>query len=709
MSCAASRGEYDAMRSSDLPSPVLREDLSEFTPQDAANAVANDIQRSGLPIVRIKILGEMEATNYLGDDCLPRGRRARAILGWLCVAGGDRVSRARIAAVLWDRVPEMQARASLRQAVRELVVSFGPLAEELVIVDRDAIRLNINLCWVDSLAVLKDGGAARSGLPKDLASYCEGEMLQGLDGIAVSFDQFLLAERSRYAEQLRSLFERQLRQVEGADKEAQDRISIARRLIEFDATHEGASRILMRALAEVGERTQAIREYKRCRKALNDTLNIEPSLETYAIYDAIRVASGEAANDDEAMPRPRKRMQKRSAMPVARNRRRVGVLPFRPVGQPRNDNLVASLSHEVSAALARFRWFDVIAPVAFTGHPAGLISQDMLRRSELDYVVDGELANDGSVIQISVRLLDLTQYAKPVWSQKFKIGADQPHRVDEVVTALVGSIDPVILFIEGQRKTPEDPTGLILQAIPMMYSMERARYEEAGHLISRALDEEPDNAMVLAWAAHWHVFYVGQGWTTDVQKAFSAAQKLVLKAIKIDPGNAEALGIYGHICAFLNKDFVNAQHFFDRALRLNPSLAHIWALSAPTYCYMGQPDVALQRLERYRELAPFDPYYNFFESIYPVAYFFDGDYKNCVVYGRRVIEANPEFSNGYKPLIAALGHLGEREEGWRLVKKLRAIEENFNVTEFGKTYPFFRDADRDRYLEGLRLAGVPEH
>jgi len=36
---------------------------------------------SGRPLVRIHLLGSMRATTYLGDDILPRGKKARAILG----------------------------------------------------------------------------------------------------------------------------------------------------------------------------------------------------------------------------------------------------------------------------------------------------------------------------------------------------------------------------------------------------------------------------------------------------------------------------------------------------------------------------------------------------------------------------------------------------------------------------------------------------
>jgi len=49
--------------------------------------------------------------------------------------------------------PQDQARTSFRQAFRELVVAFGPLANELIIAERETIRLNTDLCWIDALAV----------------------------------------------------------------------------------------------------------------------------------------------------------------------------------------------------------------------------------------------------------------------------------------------------------------------------------------------------------------------------------------------------------------------------------------------------------------------------------------------------------------------------------------------------------------------------
>jgi DNA-binding SARP family transcriptional activator len=148
--------------------------------------------------VRIHLLGTMRATSYLGTDVLPRGRRARAILGMLCLTPGVRVSRGRVAAMLWERVSDSQARASFRQAFHEITVGFGDLGEEVISSDRETIQLNAGPCWIDALAVLSTEPSPQSSMRSDLAQLCSGELLEGLDGLSNAFDQWLLGERTRF-------------------------------------------------------------------------------------------------------------------------------------------------------------------------------------------------------------------------------------------------------------------------------------------------------------------------------------------------------------------------------------------------------------------------------------------------------------------------------------------------------------------------------
>ena len=631
-------------------------------------------------IARIHLLGPMQATTYLGSNILPHGSRARALLGYLCLARGVHVSRAALAGLLWDRVSERSARANLRQALRELSSTFDKFSQELIISGRDILRLNVEMCWVDALAVLELEPATLNGAYRDLKALCRGELMAGLDGVSASFDHWLLSERMRIAERLELLLEREL---ERAGRKG------------------SAAKGINRVLAEMRQRLEVLRATARRSDGhqRNETLPRGRESESVKPKDNSTALQGLPQHVSEA-PIP------------SRDRLRVGVLPFLAHGsERREEDLAFSLSQEIAAGLARFRWFDVIAPIALQPTPSiRFVDEHQLRSRGLDYVVDGSILGDRRKIRITVRLMDLAEHVRPAWSESFELARDELHRLNELVTTrIVSRIDPIIIFIEGRpkRRAQYGATGLLLLAMPMVLSMERTKYEKAGELIRRAIEIDPDNSMAAAWMAHWHLFYVGQGWAKDTEQALTTVREYALRAIRLDPDNAEAIGIYAHCCAYGDKDFDTALDYFDQALRLNPSLAFIWAFSALTYCYIGNPKGALERLERYRELAPTHLYASYFENAFTIAYTFNGDYERAVLVGRRVVKANPDFVAGYKPLIASLGHLGRRDEAKLYVSKLLALEPDFTVEVFARHYPFKKVTDRRRYTKGLLLAGVP--
>src|SRR5262249_38114737 len=161
-------------------------------------------------------------TTYLGANVLPRASRARAVLGYLCLAGGEHVSRSSLAGLLWDRASETPGRANLRQAFRELSLSFGELEQELLIFGRDILRLNIDLIWVDALALFGLEPATFNAPYRDLKVLCRGELLAGLDGISASFDHWLVSRRTWVTERLELLLERQFERAGRSGSEAQE-------------------------------------------------------------------------------------------------------------------------------------------------------------------------------------------------------------------------------------------------------------------------------------------------------------------------------------------------------------------------------------------------------------------------------------------------------------------------------------------------------
>ncbi len=300
-----------------------------------------------------------------------------------------------------------------------------------------------------------------------------------------------------------------------------------------------------------------------------------------------------------------------------------------------------------------------------------------------------------------------------VWARRFdRQSNDLLSLQDEIASEVVAQIDPEILLIEAKRsagRTPVDATAydLMLRAIPLIGRMERGPYMMAGEYLSHAIELEPDYAAAHAWYAYWHIFLVGQGWADDPNAMMEAAGDLAERAIVLDPYDARGLTIAGHVRSFLHRRLREGLALHERALSLNPNLAMAWALSAITYAYMGDPEEAERRNNRYKKLSPLDPHAFLFDGFFTVIHLLKRDYESAVAAGRGVTQMNPSLSAGFKPYLSALGHLGRSREAAVVLRRLMAIEPDFTVERFTATSPLERESDRNHYAEGLRLAGVP--
>ncbi len=400
--------------------------------------------------------------------------------------------------------------------------------------------------------------------------------------------------------------------------------------------------------------------------------------------------------------------------PRARGGARVGVLPLELVGTTDAEaHLSTGLAGEITAALARFRWMFLVSSSSLAR--AQTRDETMIRRNfGLDFLLDGTVQRVSERLRISLRLLDLRAGNQVVWSGRFdRATTDLLTLEDEIAAEVVGQIDPEILLIEAQRvsaRQAADPTAydLMLRALPLLGRMERTLFMQAGDLLRQAISQEPDFAAAHAWCAYWQMFLVGQGWTRDPQAAMAEAGRLAERAITLDPQDAKALCIAGHVRAYLHHRLREATALHERALTLNPNLAMAWSLSGVAYAYLGNVAEAERRAQRYKKLSPLDPHAFFFDTAFIIIALLKRDYEAAIVAGRDVSEMNPAFSAACKPYLSALGHAGLIEEAGIVRNRLLAIEPGFTVRRFIETSPFDRPQDRDHYAAGLRLAGVAE-
>ncbi len=655
-------------------------------------------------IVRLRLIGQMEAWTLTSESVLPPGRKTRALLAVVALSSPRPMLRSKLSEMLWSRRPEEQARASLRQEIHRLLDALSPSSSEVLVVNRDHLSLRPGAVWVDVEEVLRATPAQPASL-----SLLDGELLEELDGVDPAFDSWLQVERERLRDRARSVAEMLLRE----QLEPEAAIPAAQQLLSIDRAHEGAWRALMRAHAARGERGMAIQTYERCRAVLADLLDAAPSPETQRLLSEIRSGKPSAViNAPSEAVRPATE-PKQSA---PRGGAKLGVLPLQMVGTDESESHLAyGLAEEITSALARFRWMFLVSSTSLARLAAQTRDESAIRRTfGLDFLLDGTVQRAGKRVRITLRLLDLRAGSQVVWARRFDRQAhDLLSLQDEIAAEVVAQIDPEILLIEARRaatRLPTDPTAydLVLRSLPLIDRFEKSQFMQAQELLSQAIALEPDYAAAHAWFAYWHVFYVGQNWADDPAAALEEAGRLAERAITLDPHDAKALTIAGHVRAFLNRRLREALALHERALMLNPNLTMAWGFSAVAHAYQGDLAEAERRIVRCKQLSPMDPHAFFYDTALIIVALLKRDYQDAVAKGRDTSATNPTFSAAFKPYLSALGHLGMVQEAEGVRERLLAIEPDFCVQHFIDTSPFAQPKDTEHYAAGLRLAGVPE-
>ena len=623
--------------------------------------------------LRLTLVGPMDAWSISSERVLPKGKKTRALLAFLALSPNDYVSRAELAAFFWPRSAEEQARGSLRQALYELSSALMPVGPDLLVFQRDEVGLNKASIWVDALEIMR----ATMECPEALDLFT-APLLPELDGISVASDAWLASERRKL-----TLFSAKLAHDLSSRLSVEQREETANRLLHLDP--EPSNGELGYGPFMPAPRLPRIPTYEASEKTNNTNLTV----------------------CDTSWTEPEKSQ-------IARRGVRLGVPPLAVLSTPDESHLAKGLAEEITAGLSRFRWLFLADPAML-----GSVSDPMriATAMDLDALLLGSVQRVERHVRVTLRLVDPQSageaYRSVLWAAHFDSHeSDQIALQDEIATAVVSRLDPELLFIEAKRaraRTPRDASAhdLVLRAIPALHAMQRNTFEEAGQLLEEAIQRDAHYAAAHTWAACWELFRVGQGWATDYNLALGRAGKLAARAAQLDPFDALALTVQGHVLAYLHHRPEEACALHERALALNPNLAMAWVFSGLAHCYCGRHEEALSRFARYGRLAPLHPMAFFFDAARLVPLMLLGRHEETIEAARAVSVLNAEFSFPLRPWLASLGWLSRHKEADVIRARLLFIEPQLTIRSALKRAPL-RSRDRQVYAEGLRRAGLPE-
>ena len=660
-------------------------------------------------IDKVSLLGDFRLHTTNDEDVVIKGKKNAALLASILLDPAKRIKRGDAQALLWSQRSPDQAKASLRQSLSELREQLGSFSNVELITNRLEISLALNSIELDVEEII---GVAASDNIKDkirFADHCEGEFLKGLKILDPAFEDWVYSRRLHYSDIYQGILQDLLNELDPRG-DAQEMKHVAYKLLELDICSEVAHMGLMRChFHEEGGKAKAIRQYRLCCDLLQKEIDTTPSQELRDLYERIRTTE------------PGRQSLTSKGRPGIDNPPRsyglsVAVFPFGEIQNSDGDSGPGyKISNEIRKGLSRFSWLSVASRYVSTSdrdRTGGY--QKISRDIDVRYVVDGYIEHNSSSSLLSIELIDIIDDAKSTisWNQDFNVDFDNAESVKNTIARIICQLDVKLRQKEIERVvslTPDDYSAYdcVIRAVSTIPDMTAESFQFAEKMFERAIELDPEFAAIYTWRIYWEIFWFGQSWVKDPTEEVKKANQIARDALKRDPDDALALAMKGHFQAFVEHDFDEALELHQKAYDLNPLSSMVLLLSSFTFSYCGLPKKAISRLAELNDLGGFEERHKFFYYLAnSVAHTFNKDYELGIKWGKKCISDAPGFTNGYKPIICCLGHLGKTSEAASVISELSSIDPDFSVKQMTRVYPFKRDVDRNHYIDGLQKAGV---
>jgi adenylate cyclase len=393
----------------------------------------------------------------------------------------------------------------------------------------------------------------------------------------------------------------------------------------------------------------------------------------------------------------------------------IAVLAFQNMSGDIDQEFFADgIAEDIITALSKARWLFVIARnSSFTYKGKSTDIRQVGRELGVRYVLEGSVRKAGNRVRITAQLIEANS-GHHLWAERFDRALEDIFAVqDEITRNIIGAIAPGIVAAEIQRSQGKEVAKLgqwerVMRAHWHVQRFTPADCNEAIRLIDEVLQFDPANAMALADLAYnWHMGGLF-GWTKEpLAVAMDRMGEAARRAVAADDRDAAAQTALA-VHELFNDQHDDAIRRLHRAIELDPNSSFARGYLGAAYSFNGAPDLSLEALQESMRLSPRDYLTVIWHTCCAWSHLHAERFAEAVDCARQAIDFNPSFPDSHATLTAAAAHLGRMAEARTGLDGLMRLLPSLTLADPRLTRPFRRQADRERFLAGLRIAGLPD-
>jgi adenylate cyclase len=407
---------------------------------------------------------------------------------------------------------------------------------------------------------------------------------------------------------------------------------------------------------------------------------------------------------------PHKPKEAPSSLPLP-DKPSIAVLPFTNMsGDPEQEYFAAGIVEEIITALSKISELFVVARNStFTYKGQAVDVKRVGREQGVQYVLEGSVRKAGSRLRVTTQLIDAVS-GHHLWAERYDREASDVFAVQDDITREVASALQVQLT-EGEQARLWASGTRNLQAwefaIRASDLIDRHHWEdthEARRLLEQALrlDEDYAAAWSMLGATHW-TDAINAGWSDSREESLALALEANDRAQTIDPTSPGMLAHRALIQQSL-QSYDEALALSQKAVMFAPNNSHVTALAAVIASYGGEPQNAIELVERAIRLCPIYPAW----YLVPLcrAYWVMERFEDAIDVARSAIERNPNLSYAHVLLAIVYADMGRENEAQRVAADVLRVEPKFTISAWAKGRGY-NSALVAREAAALRKAGLP--
>jgi adenylate cyclase len=321
------------------------------------------------------------------------------------------------------------------------------------------------------------------------------------------------------------------------------------------------------------------------------------------------------------------------------------------------------------------------------------------------YILGGSLRRADKRLRIAVELIDAASESV-LWSDRFSLDLEELFDLQgEIAGAVAARLSIQIDFAERRHESPHPRDmrayGLLLRGQHLLLKVTNEGNWHARRLFNEAIEFAPEYSRAHSALSRTHNYDWRYSWSETPEESLGTAINLARRAKDLDPLDARGFAELGYARLY-SKQLEESLVEYAHAMVLNPNDSDVIADYADALVYAEQPARSLELLEKAMRLNPYYPDW----YLWNLADAYDalGRYEDVLAAVKRMQDP----SDGRRLQAIAYAHLGLMKEAQTAAREVMRLQPDFTISQWIQRPPFRQGPVLERYIDGLRKAGLPE-